>query len=139
MEYWLVILLFNFYWENIKRLFDLILIEQTKINHSECTQKWVWYIFPLKIHSLSSKVLLIGNKKKKQILTIVVTEIHGYISTSYFLHSLSKRYFERYGMVLWNGPVCPSVHPSVCPSVRLFTMACERDILKTACQIDSTF
>ena len=29
--------------------------------------------------------------------------------------------------VLWNGPVRP------------FTIACERDILKTACQIDFTF
>ena len=27
---------------------------------------------------------------------------------------------------------CPSVCPSVCP----FTIACERDVLKTACQID---
>ena len=35
--------------------------------------------------------------------------------------------------VLWNRPVC--VRPSVCPS----TIACERDILKTACQIDFTF
>ena len=26
-----------------------------------------------------------------------------------------------------------------CPSVRPFTFACERDILKTACQIDFTF
>ena len=37
--------------------------------------------------------------------------------------------------VLWNGPVRPSVNPSVCQ----FTIACERDILKTACQIDFTF
>ena len=29
--------------------------------------------------------------------------------------------------------------PSVGPSVRLFTIACERDILKTACRIDFTF
>ena len=28
---------------------------------------------------------------------------------------------------------------SVRPSVRLFTIACERDILKTVCQIDFTF
>ena len=33
--------------------------------------------------------------------------------------------------VLWNGPVRPSVGPS--------TIACERDILKTACGIDFTF
>ena len=33
--------------------------------------------------------------------------------------------------VLWNGPVRPSVHPS--------TIACERDILKTACLIGFTF
>ena len=36
-----------------------------------------------------------------------------------------------------------SVRPSVCPSVRLsvrpFTIACERDNLKTTCQIDLTF
>ena len=40
--------------------------------------------------------------------------------------------------VLWNGPVLPSVCPSVHPSVRSFTIACECDILKTACQIDFT-
>ena len=34
---------------------------------------------------------------------------------------------------------CPSVRPSVCLSVRPFTIACERDILKTACLIDFTF
>ena len=34
-------------------------------------------------------------------------------------------------VVLWNRPVCPSVRPS--------TIACERDILKTACRIDFTF
>ena len=33
--------------------------------------------------------------------------------------------------VLWNRPVRPSVRPS--------TIACERDILKTACRIDFTF
>ena len=33
--------------------------------------------------------------------------------------------------VLWNGPVRPSVRPS--------TIACERDILKTAYRIDFTF
>ena len=37
--------------------------------------------------------------------------------------------------VLWNGPV----RPSVCLSVRPFKIACERDILKTACRIDFTF
>ena len=26
-----------------------------------------------------------------------------------------------------------------CPSVRLFTIACERDVLKPVCQIDFTF
>ena len=37
--------------------------------------------------------------------------------------------------VFWYGPV----RPSVCLSVRPFTIACERDILKTACQIDFIF
>ena len=42
--------------------------------------------------------------------------------------------------VLWNGPVRLSGRLSVRPShVRPFTIACERDILKTACQIDFTF
>ena len=36
---------------------------------------------------------------------------------------------------LWNGPV----HPFVRLSVRPFTIACERDVLKTACQIEFTF
>ena len=34
---------------------------------------------------------------------------------------------------------CPSVCQSVCLSVRPFTIACERDNLKTTCQIDFTF
>ena len=37
--------------------------------------------------------------------------------------------------VLWNRPVRPSVRLSVRPS----TIACDRDILKTACRIDFTF
>ena len=37
--------------------------------------------------------------------------------------------------VLWNGPVRPSVRMSVRPS----TIACECDILKTACGIDFRF
>ena len=37
--------------------------------------------------------------------------------------------------VWWNRPV----RLSVCPSVRPSTIACERDILKTACRIDFTF
>ena len=41
--------------------------------------------------------------------------------------------------VLWNGPVRLSVRPSVRPSVCPSTIACERDILKTACGIDFTF
>ena len=32
-----------------------------------------------------------------------------------------------------------SVRPSVRPTVRLFTIACEGDILKNVCQIDFTF
>ena len=39
--------------------------------------------------------------------------------------------------------LCPSVRlsdrPFVSPSVRPSTIACERDILKTACRIDFTF
>ena len=34
---------------------------------------------------------------------------------------------------------CPSVRLSVCLSVHPFTIACERDILKTACRIYFTF
>ena len=41
--------------------------------------------------------------------------------------------------VLWNGPVRASVCPSVCPSVLPSTIACERDILRTAYLIDFVF
>ena len=44
------------------------------------------------------------------------------VNISFFVHPSE---------VLWNGPVCPSVSPS--------TIACEHDILKTACLIDFTF
>ena len=40
-------------------------------------------------------------------------------------------YVRRKNGLFWNGPVRPSVRPS--------TIACERDILKTANQIDFTF
>ena len=67
-----------------------------------------------------------------------MSKLHLFLVTYLGLHSLALPVFGSFRF-LYARRKMGRIMESPCPSVRPSTIACERDILKTACRIDFTF
>ena len=63
----------------------------------------------------------------------------GQLVHNIIMYNIVYFLFSRYHSFLYARPKTGHIMESPCPSVRPSTIACERDILKTACRIDFTF